>query len=385
MKYFALCALIAVAGPATARAADNPFNLPPQTDAAIKQVFAALFNEEFDQADRTLATIESQKDLPMVAMTFVVRDWWKLSLNVLETDADASTPFLQSVELCDRVCRTKMSDKRKSGQAAFAWGTTLGLMSRWSVSNHAWITAYVRGNKAVDACKKCLKKYPQFTDPYMTIGTINYAKNMLSNYMDTDDAKAAAVAKNKGLRQLKNAAETGVYFREASRLLLAGILTNDAPREAVPLLDQLHAELPRSAFVHMILMTALYNTGDLERLSTEAGAFGQDISTGTYPASYWPQLYFVQGLIAFRDKKWKEAALLFNEAVKRSTVENPYQAWSHLYRGYALDAWGKRKEAVKEYDAVLDLRRCFASHDHARARLQTPFKPTDPEMKKVEL
>jgi tetratricopeptide (TPR) repeat protein len=368
------------------RASDNPFNLPASTDATIKQVFAALFNEDFEQADSLLATLEPQKrTVPMVAMAFVVREWWKVSLDVLETDSQASAPFLKAAELCNQVCRAKTSDKKRLAQAAFAWGTTLGLMSRWSATNRAWITAYVRGNKAIDQCKKVVDKYPHFSDPYMTIGTINYAKTMLSNYMDTDDAKAAAVAKNKGLRQLRNAADNGIYFRQASQLLLAGILMNDSPHESIPLLEQLRIDLPRSAFVHMVLITALYNSGDLERMSAEAARFGEAISSGTYPASYRPQWYFAQGLIAMRAKKWKEAAQLYNEAVKISTANNPYQPWSHLYRGYALDAWGKRKEAVKEYNAVLDLRRCFASHEHARARLQTPFKPTDVEMKHLEL
>ncbi len=381
-----LLVLVSALAATPACAVDNPFNLPPKTDAALKQVFAALFNEDFDQADQLLATVGSQKnDVPMVAMAFVVKEWWEISLNVLETDEDASKPFLQAVEVCEKVCKSKKGDRKKSAQAGFAWGTTLGLMSRWSASNHAWITAYVRGNKAVDQCKRALDKHGQFTDPYMTIGTINYAKTMLSTYMDTDDAKAANIARNEGIQQLKKAAETGIYFREASRLLLAGILTNDSPRDAVPLLNELHAELPRSAFVHMVLMTALYNTGDLQQMATEAESFNENLSSGTYPESYWPQMYFVHGLLSLRGKRWKEAAALFNEAIKQSTVDNPYQTWSHLYRGYALDAWGKRKEAVKEYNTVLDLRRCFASHDHARDRLEKPFKPTDPEMKKLEL
>jgi tetratricopeptide (TPR) repeat protein len=135
----------------------------------------------------------------------------------------------------------------------------------------------------------------------------------------------------------------------------------------------------------MVLITALYNTGDLGRMESEADAFEANISSGIYPPTYRPQAYFVRGLMALHAKKWKEAAALYNDAIKASTVENPYQAWSHLYRGYALDAWGKRREALKEYTAVLGLRRCFASHDHARARQQTPFKPTDPEMKRLEL
>lgn len=135
----------------------------------------------------------------------------------------------------------------------------------------------------------------------------------------------------------------------------------------------------------MLHLTALYNAGRLAEMEKEAGNFSHRLGTGTYPATLAPQAHFAHGIILLRRKSWRAAADEFEKGAAIADERNPYVAWSALYAGYAYDAAGKRALARTKYQAVLKLRRRFASHDHARERLEKAFKPGDVEMKKVEL
>jgi hypothetical protein len=70
---------------------------------------------------------------------------------------------------------------------------------------------------------------------------------------------------------------------------------------------------------------------------------------------------------------------------KAGDEKNPYVIWATLYRGYTFDAMRRREFALAQYRKVLALPRRFASHDHAKARLDKPFQASDPELKKLEL
>ena len=369
----------------TAFAASNPYGISDEVDEGLKQGFQLLFNLQFKEAEATLGSLASlKKDQPMVALAEVVRHWWELSIDVMEISPNASQPFLEAADRCLKLSNDAIAAGDSRGSAHLAMGTTLGLMSRWSAANRAWVPAYLRGIKSSNYLEQLLLKNKKASDAYMCLGTFNYARELIrkrSGVPDPDDTGKLSL----GLDQLRKAYESGTYFRQASGLMLAGILTNDDPSKAVPLLRELREELPQSAFVHMILVTALYNSGDIDAMEIEANDLLSKAESGDYTPNFKTQGHFAKGLVAFRQKSWKEAAENFSRAVEVGTRRNPYATWAHLYQGYAYDALGQRKKAVEKYNIVLKLPRRYASHDHAKNRLQKPFRPSDPEMKKLEV
>lgn len=365
----------------------NPYGFSDEMDQGLKDGFQQLFNLQFEEAEKTIASLpNSKKERPMAALADVVRLWWQLSIDVMEGDEKASRPFLESAERCLKISNEAISQGDSRGAAHLAMGTTLGLMSRWSATNRAWIAAYLRGSKSSSYLEKALLKNKKALDAYMCLGTFNYAREMIMNrsgtaFKDPDDVGKAGV----GLAQLRMAYEGAPYFRQAAGMMLAGILTNEDPKNALPLLRELRAELPQSGFVHMVLVTALFNAGDDAAMEVEAEDLRAKVEAGAYPPTFKPQAYFAKGLIALRQKDWKSAAELFGTASEIKMRRNPYVTWAHLYQGYAFDALGQRKRALEKYRLVLQLPRRFASHDHARARLEKPFRPGAPEMKKLEV
>jgi tetratricopeptide (TPR) repeat protein len=273
----------------------------------------------------------------------------------------------------------------KKGEGTLVLGATLALLSRWSAANRAWLPAYMRGTRSVRYSEKALLKNPKAADAYMALGTFNYAREILQGMIAEDPVRPTVKTTGQGLRQLRKSVDDGTYFPLISRLLLAGILTNDDPPKAVPMLLQLRQDLPDNPFVHIVLLSALYNTGRMEEMKVESARYFDALNAGTYSQWYKPQAFFAAGLISFRNHDWKDAIEQFGNAIENGEETNPYYTWAHLYQGYAYDAAGERRKAKKMYERVLSLKRRFASHDHARERLSKPFSINDPELNKLEV
>jgi tetratricopeptide (TPR) repeat protein len=383
---WALGCALALALALPSYAAKNPYGIPDDVDAGLRQGFQDLFNLEFDKAEREIQALQPQaKAHPMVALAAAVVPWWKLTVQVLERDPSASRDFENASTRCLAIAEPRLQNDR-TGETHVVMGTMLGLMSRWSAANRAWLAAYSRGKKSVVYLQAALKRNQKATDAYMTLGTFNYARALIRRWMeggasDVEEDKTRAL----GLLQLRKAYAEAPYFRQAAGVLLAGVLANDDPHSAIPVLRKLRGELPGSAFVHIILVSALYNAGDADGLEQEADLLEKNVEAGVYDKRFEPQAHFAQALVLFRRAKWRAAEKDFVEATASGDESNPYTTWAVLYRGYCEDALGHREEALTLYRRVLALKPRFASHDHARGRIAKPFSAADVELRKLEL
>jgi tetratricopeptide (TPR) repeat protein len=384
-KIAALAILFTLASRMPLRASDI-YGLPQADSQAIQSAFEALFNENFEKADEQLSPLKPRAEkYPLIQTAFVVRYWWEMASQVLETDPEASKPFTTAADDCLAIAE---KSKKNKTQSNLSLATTLGLMSRWSAANRAWVPAYFRGKKAGEYARRTLENDKRAMDAYMTLGAFIYGKEKIRQSLSAKEMEENPddpTPPIEGLSQLRKAYQEGVYFKVPAGLLLAGILTNEKPDEALPILKELRNQLPRSAFVHMMLITALYNTGQEVPLAEETEEFGNLLKENVYPSRYEPHYYFARGLTHFRKREWKAAEQEFKTASKLKAEKNPYVIWAYLYRGYALDASKRRDMAKAQYRKVLTLPRRFASHDHARQRLEKPFRWTDAELKKLEL
>jgi tetratricopeptide (TPR) repeat protein len=383
---FSSMIVLACSGPFSFVSAENPYGIPTDADQALRQGFHQLFNLEFEAAEKTLAPLKDRDpNHPLFAFSDVIRNWWWLSVHVLEIDAEKSRSFLAAAEKTLKIAERNATDKDLRGEAHLVMGTTLGLMSRWSAANRAYLTAYLRGKKSANYLKRSLELNPEASDAYMTLGAFNYAKELMRKNARAKKGKTTPREElDLGISQLRKAYDSGTYFREAAGLMLAGILSNTRPKEAIPLIQELRVALPKNVALHMLEISTLYNAGERDRMKAEVDLFRQHVASGTYSVDYQPQAAFAEGLWAFGQKEWEKAIDLFAPATL-APEENPYHAWSLLYQGYAYDAIKDRTKARKNYEAVKAVRRRYASHDHAQYHLHMPFLPDDIQVRKLEL
>src|SRR5262245_57867652 len=92
----AFCAVLFAAHASFAQP-NNPFNVSPELDKSILAGLNALYNLNFDEAEKIFVSLkEHQDEHPMVAFGLTSVHWWRLSVYVLENDAEESQPFLES-------------------------------------------------------------------------------------------------------------------------------------------------------------------------------------------------------------------------------------------------------------------------------------------------
>ena len=103
------------------------------------------------------------------------------------------------------------------------------------------------------------------------------------------------------------------------------------------------------------------------------------------PKDFLAEAYFLQGIYFFKGAKFEEALNCFSQAIETKDTKSAFFSWAYLHRGYCLDIFGRRDEALKDYKAVLNQLRRWESWDHANQRISKPFSVADEEMKKLKL
>lgn len=374
---------------ASVHASDNPFGVSAELDETLKTGLHELYNLNFDEA---IAIFNSAKehsaDHPMVSFGITSAHWWRLSVYVLENDAEESKPFLESVKECIRLSEARIKKGDKTGEAYLTLGGAEGLLGRWQAANRQWLPAYFKGKSAYKNLRKSLKVNPEMMDAYMGLGIFDYYVATLPTLVRILAFLGQGGDPAKGLKELHMAADNGTYAKTPSLLFLVNIYSSleNQPAKALELLDRLWVEFPKSPFIHMLRIVALYNHGSIEQLQDVVQLFGERVKDETYRAEFKTQAEFAAGITAFREKDWGRALENFDRGIAAGTVKDPFYSWSYLYRGYCLDALGRREAAVKQYEEVLAQLRRWSSHESAQSRIKKPFSPEgEPELKKLIL
>jgi tetratricopeptide (TPR) repeat protein len=387
MKKYLSALLILVS--VTAHAADeNPFKISPELDKTIKAGLHELYNFDFDKSLKIFASVKDQEEEhPMIAFGAASANWWRVTTSVLETDKEASKEFLESINHCIDVSQRKIKKGDATGEGYLTLGGALGLLGRWQATNQEWTGAYFKGKKAYKNLVKALEVNPQMLDANMGKGIFDYYVATLPSVVRVLAFIGMGGDKNIGLQELTVAATQGTYSRTASTLFLVDIYSNaeGTPEKGLPLLEDLRKDYPKSFFIHMVEMIALYNAGRLDDLRTQALAYQEKVKDGTYGFQAVAPGFFALGISHLKKKEWNEAENYFKQSFEVNDPSNPWRTWSRLYYGYCLDAQGRRDEALKAYKEVLAQTRRWGSHDNAKARLKKPFSGSDEDLKKLVL
>ena len=373
---------------ASAAAASNPFKTSDELDSKIRLGLSHLYNLEFDEGDKVFQSISSEAaEHPMVAFGKASVQWWRLSVYVLETDPEESKKFLVDVNECIRLSREKINRGDPTAEGYLCLGGAYGLLGRWQATNQEWMSAYFTGKKAIKYLRKALKVNPEMKDANMGLGIFDYYVATLPAVVRVLAFLGSGGDAQVGIRELKVAATEGTYAQTPSRLFLTEIYSNpeNKPEIALEYLVGLRQDYPVSPFIHMLHVIALYNHQRLDVLAKEAKSFQERVDNGTYKKVFAVQSRFALGAVDFKARRWEEAIKNFNLGIAAGTVKDPFYTWSYLYKGYALDALGRRDDAIAQYKEVLKQLRRWGSWDSAKKYMKKPFSATDENLQKLKL
>lgn len=383
--------LLAAARPAAAQrtAQAQPASRPASVldDAMaqfqLKRGLDLLYNMKFEQAHALFDLVDRRyPDHPVGPFVKALDTWWKILMDLSDTSHDAAF-FAAMEEVIERSDRLLRRDKNNF-DAMFFKGAALGMRGRLKSNRGDWFQAARDGIRAMDYVLDVAKKDPANDDYVFGKGIYDYyaaavrerypfARPVMVFFPDGD--------KERGLALLERTARHGRFIQtEAAYFLLQiyYIFENDEAK-SVEYVSWLRERYPDNSFFHTLEGRIYARWGHWARAQDVFAAVLDRYKrkqAGYNAAAAEQALYYLaRGRMVYSDYEEALAHLNQLEALgARNDREGYFKVLGLLRQGMALDALGRRDEAVRRYRQVLDMKDWSDAHERAKAFLERPYQ-----------
>jgi tetratricopeptide (TPR) repeat protein len=260
-------------------------------------------------------------------------------------------------------------------EALYYQASALGLRAAYSTSvKRSFRRAIGDANDSVKIQRQVIKLDPEYIDAYLSIGLYEYVIDSLPlgwKFL----ARLAGIkgSKKNGIEHLELVTRRGKYGVDDARVVLIGLYSKQKqPEKSVELITQLAIRYPRNYLFGVERAGMLYRLGRPE----DGSRVFADLLKDERISQAATDLVRFQWGEALAEKGDYAAAIEQYAEVKRWTRSDPeLVSLAHLHTGQALDALGKRDQALAEYQAVLKRGDVFGSHKLATQYVKKAFTP----------
>jgi tetratricopeptide (TPR) repeat protein len=269
--------------------------------------------------------------------------------------------------------RARLVKNSKDIEALYYNASALGIRAAYGTSVKRSFTRSIGdANESIKIQRQVVKLDPEYIDAYLSIGLYEYVIDSLPGGLKFL-ARLAGLkgSKQRGIELLERVTREGKFTADDARVVLLGIYSkeNQLPR-ALEIISYMVQQYPRNYLFGVERASMLYRTGNPDEgarafadLLKDAGVAGQ--------AADLVNFQWGEALLARQD--YTGAIARYRE-VQRWPKANPgLVSFAHLHVGEALDALGKREEAVVEYQMVLKRENVFDSHKLATQYVKRPY------------
>jgi len=249
------------------------------TETALKQAFARLYNFDFKGAHEILdrqrqvdpqapllpatqagAYLFSELDrLRILELDFFTDDDKVVDRHKLIPDPAVRAKFFQTVDEAEKLANARLAVKPDDPDALLALCMTTGLVTDYAaLIEKRRFGSFALAKKSHIWAKKLLDLKPPVVDAYMTFGTAEYIVGSLPFFLrwfvHLDSVEGN---KKKGIDELELVAKEGKYDGPFARILLAVIaLREKRLRDAESLLADLNKDYPENPLIREELARA---------------------------------------------------------------------------------------------------------------------------------
>ncbi len=330
-------------------------SMTPEMDRLLMDGIDAIYRMDFAAAQAAaLKATALNPDYPHPYLGEAMIDFIRYSYGTERSDASLTKSFegkvARTIEVGERWLKTHPDDQ----DALLAVGSGYGISARLALDTHQYLKGWRHASRAMKYVRTVVHSNPKYYDAYLGLGMFDY-------YVDTIPRFAGWLAKimlggsrERGLRELKIASEHGHYGRLAARLILVEIFTEDSfgarnPPEAVKLMSEIRAPYPKSPMLHSADIVALYEDRRLDEATREAREFLTRAESGLYPHVDISKGRVLLGTVLWGLAGKKEEALSEFRVAAGAEPKTRWTAWARVREGQALDALGRRDEALLAY------------------------------------
>lgn len=272
--------------------------------------------------------------------------------------------------------KARLLKNPKDVDALYYEASALGIRGAYSTSvNRSFKRAIGDGNDAIQIQRQVVKLDPNYVDAYLSIGFYEYVIDSLSfGWRFLARLAGLKGSKQKGIEHLELVTKQGKYASDDARVLLLGIYSKEDQHDrALEVISHLASKYPRNYLFGVERATMLYK---MSRADEGARVFA-DLLKDARVATQAADLVNYQWGEALQAKQdYAEAVVRYKEVQRWQKSNAGLVSLAHLHAGEALDALGKRDEAMAEYQTVLKRENVFDSHKLATQYVKKPYAAT---------
>ena len=372
--------------------------LDAQSTGMVKRGTEALYNLRYAEADSIFQQLVVLKpEHPVGYFLKALVDWWRIVPNSsVDTKVESfAGPFNARIDKVIEICDKRLADNPNDIIGLFFKGSALGYRSRLlvlrnfsSASLLEWVSAATEGKEAYDIILRCQRLAPSNSDILLGSGLYNY----LGAYIPEKYPMAKGVLgflppgdKKIGISMLRIAAQRAQYAATEAKYSLLEILSlwEEDHAGALQVAQELHAQYPGNSVFYRFLAKSYYMTQDLMHADSayvdmlrrvERREPGYELSTARQGIYYLADIRLRRGMYDDAIRYFKQADQLSR---RFGEDEGGWNVMAALKSGYAYDLLGKHREAVSQYERVLDMDDYSTSsgsaHDLAKKYIAQPY------------
>lgn len=269
--------------------------------------------------------------------------------------------------------RARLVKNSKDVEALYYNASALGIRAAYGTSVKRSFTRSIGdANESIKIQRQVIKLDPGYIDAYLSIGLYEYVIDSLPGGLKFL-ARLAGLkgSKQRGIEQLERVTREGKFTADDARVVLLGIYSKENRLErALEIISYMAKEYPRNYLFGVERASMLYRTGHSDE---GARAFADLLKDERVASQAADLVNFQWGEALLARQDYAEAITRYKE-VQRWPRSNPgLVSFAHLHVGEALDALGKREEAMAEYQMVLKRENVFDSHKLASQYVKRPY------------
>src|SRR5437868_870777 len=292
-----------------------------------------------------------------------------------KVDPKRDREFSELIKQALTVTQARLRSNPKDAEALYYQASAYGLRAGYDTTvKRSFVRAMGDANDSIAIQKKVLKADPDYVDAYMSIGLYEYVIDSLPfGWRLLARVAGLKGSKKKGIEHLELVTQKGKYAADDARVLLIGIYTKEhQPERALEIISQLAAKYPRNYLFGIERAAMLYR---MNRADEGGSVYAELLKDGRIAAQATDLINYQWGEALAARGEHAAALEKFNAVARWPKSDADLVSLAHLRAGQALDALGKRQEALAEYQTVLKRNNVYDSHKQATQYVKKPYLP----------
>jgi tetratricopeptide (TPR) repeat protein len=353
-------------------------------EALARRGIAHVYNLEFESADKEFHALTRMRPGDPAGYFFLAMvRWWTIMIDIDDEQYDRD--FYAALEGVVGMCDSLLEINRDDVNAIFFKGGAIGFEGRLKFHRSDYLGAANAGRKALPLVQEALDLDPKNYDILLGAGIYNYYADVIPTeypFVKPLILFLPAGDKQKGLRQLKTASDSGAYASVEAEYFLLQIeyFYEKDFTQALTLSLDLHAKFPANMVFHRYCGRSYVAVNNWEMVRSEFMEIigrARDGMRGYTPAVEREAQYYC-GMAAMLARRFDEALAFFYRCDEISRVldkeeASGFMSMANLRIGMVYDMQGKRDAALAQYRKVNGMKDYQDSHAQAAQYLAAPY------------